>query len=374
MSIRQLTVIHTHIFTAIAVGALLAGCASQAWNQPAIPPFENYPAVEVEDEDILGVSEEMLHFVQQQIPRESINASRAFSLAYSTMDPNLLNFRYDPSKTLSGEEAFRQKTGNCLSFSNMFVAMARTAGMKAWYQEVEVPQEWSSINDTLLVSRHVNAVVKDAYLEYVVDVSRKFRNEEVLSRKISDKEALAQFYNNLGADALVEKQLAKAYAYFVKAIETDPFASYIWSNLGVVYRRNGQTEAARASYQTALELDPEELVALNNLYGIYLEEGNEAAARDLQKRVERHRRKNPYYLQQLADTAMQEQRYDDAIKLLHRAIRLKEEDYRFHVSLAQSLALNGEDEEAQLSLDRARQLAPVGIEPDSIRLTEPGSP
>jgi len=207
----------------------------------------------------------------------------------------------------------------------------------------------------------------------VVDVSRKYRNEEVSSRRITDKEALAQFYNNLGADALVENQLAKAHAYFVKAVETDPFAAYIWSNMGVVYRRNGQTEDAKAIYQTALNLDSEELVALNNLYSIHMEQGNEAAARDIQKRVERHRRKNPYYLQHLSVQAVEEQRYDDSIKLLRRAIRLKEEEYRFHVSLAQSLALNGETVKAQQSLQRAKELAPSRRELDAINLTELGS-
>jgi len=360
-------------FTAMAACFLMAGCVSQTWERPAIPPFENQPPYVVKDEDILSVSPEMLQFVDRHTPRDMRNTSKAFALAYATMDPNFLDFDYDSSKTLSGEDTFGQRTGNCLSFSNMFIAMARAAGMKAWYQEVEVPQEWSSINDTLLVSRHVNAVVKDVYLEYVVDVSRKYRNDEVLSRRISDKEAQAQFYNNLGADALVANQLAKAHAYFAKAIETDPFAAYVWSNMAVVYRRNGQAEDAKAIYLTALDLDSEELVALNNLYSIYIEQGNEADARDMQKRVERHRRKNPYYLQHLSVLAVEEQRYDDSIKLRKRAIRMKDEEYRFHLSLAQSLALNGETAAAQLSLERAKQLAPANRELDAISLTELGS-
>ncbi len=351
----------------------MAGCAGQSWQQPGIPALENQPPYEVQDEDILSISQEMLGFVDQHTPRDMRNSSRAFALAYATMDPNFLDFNYDPSQTLSGEDTFERKTGNCLSFSSMFIAMARAAGMNAWYQEVEVPREWSSVNETLLVSRHVNAVVKDLYLEYVVDVSRKYRNEEVSSRRITDKEALAQFYNNLGADALVENQLAKAHAYFVKAVETDPFAAYIWSNMGVVYRRNGQAEDAKAIYRTALNLDSEELVALNNLYSIHMEQGNEAAARDIHAQVERHRQKNPYYLQHLSGQAVEERRYDDSIRLLRRAIRLKEEEYRFHVALAQSLALNGETGEAQQSLERAKELAPSRRELDAINLTELGS-
>lgn len=372
MSIRHFTNTGLFFYCAMAAAVLQTACATQTWTKPAILPLENQVPYEVTDLDILSVSEEMKEFVSRHVPVDLTGSSKAFALAYASMDPNFLDFAYDPSKTLGAEDAFAQKAGNCLSFSNMFIAMAREAGMKAWYQEVEVPTEWSSVNETLLVSRHVNAVAKDAYMEYVIDVSKRFRAEDVTSRRITDKEALAQFYNNLGVDALIENQLNVAYAYFVKAIETHPESAFFWSNLAVVYRRNGQTEDAEATYLAAIRLDGDEAVALNNLYSIYTEQGNEAAAQEMHSRVERHRRKNPYYLQQLSVEAINEGRYDDAIKLIRQAIKIKEEEYRFHVTLASFLALNGEDDAARSSLERARQLAPSSSEQNEIELIQFG--
>jgi len=372
MSNWRITYIDTRFIYAIATAVLLTACAAQTRPTAAILPLENQIPFEVEEQDILGVSEEMRQFLGRHIPDHLRGASKAFTLAYSSMDPNFLDFEYDPAKTLGAEDAFAQKTGNCLSFSNMFIALAREAGMKAWYQEVEVPTEWSSVNETLLVSRHVNAVAKDEYMEYVIDVSKKYRAEETTSRKISDREALAQFYNNLGVDALIENQLAVAYAYFVKAIETHPDGAFFWSNLAVVYRRNAQTEDAEATYLNAISLDANETVALNNLYSIYTEQGNEAAARKMESRVDRHRRRNPYYLQQLSVAAVDEGRNDDAIKLIRRAIKIKEEEYRFHVTLASYLALSGEDDAALQSLERARQLAPSASALDDIELIDFG--
>jgi Flp pilus assembly protein TadD len=372
MSNRQLTYSGIRFFCAIAAAILLAACAAQTWTKPTIAPLENQLPFEVADQKILGVSEEMRQFLDLHVPNNLNRTSKAFALAYASMDPNFLHFDYDPSKTLGAEDAFAQKTGNCLSFSNMFIAMAREAGMQAWYQEVEVPTEWSSVNETLLVSRHVNAVAKDTYMDYVIDVSRKYRAEETTSRKISDREALAQFYNNLGVDALIDSQLPAAYAYFVKAIETYPNRAFFWSNLAVAYRRNGQTGDAEATYLTAIRLDSDETVALNNLYSIYTEQGNEAAARELRPRVARHRRKNPYYLQQLSVGAVEEGRYDDAVRLIRQAIRIKEEEYRFHVTLASYLALSGEEDKALKSLERARQLAPSASALDEIELIEFG--
>jgi len=372
MSNRQLTNSGIRNHCAIAAVILLAGCAAQTWTEPTIAPLENQVPYRVANQNILGVSEEMKQFLDKHLPRNMKGKSKAFALAYASMDPNFLDFDYDPAKTLGAEDAFAQKTGNCLSFSNMFIAMAREAGMQAWYQEVEVPTEWSSVNETLLVSKHVNAVANDTYMDYIIDVSKNYREEETTSRRISDEEALAQFYNNLGVDALIDNQLSAAYAYFVKAIRTHPDGAFFWSNLAVVYRRNGQTKDAEATYLTAIRLDSDETVAINNLYSIYTEQGNETAAREMKSRVERHRRKNPYYLQQLSVEAVDEGRYNDAIKLIRRAIRIKEEEYRFHVTLASYLALSGEDDAALQSLERARQLAPSASALDDIELIDFG--
>ena len=329
----------------------------------------------VADVDPLQVSEEMLQFLEQHLPRDTASHSKAFTLAYTTLDPYLLAFKYDPSITLSAEEAFRKKTGNCLSFSNLFIALARAAGLKAWYQEVEVPQNWSNINETLLIGKHVNAVVegsgsKFVRSHYVVDVSREGLADESTSHKISDDEARAQFYNNLGADALVDEELAEAYAYFAKGIETAPGISYIWSNLGVVLRRNNQPEDAKSTYLVALELNPGDLVALNNLYSLYLEEGNESEAKNVHARVERHRHLNPFYLQQLSTEAVEEQRYDDAITLLKQAIKIDGNEYRFHLALARTLLLDGNEKAAQLSLNRAKQLAPADRKLSNVELIQ----
>ena len=150
----------TRILTVLMVCALMPACASQTWNQPAIAPLENLPSYTVADVDILQVSPEMMEFLEAHIPSGMRGTDKAFTLAYAMLDPYLLGFRYDPAITLGAEDAFVQKSGNCLTFSSLFVAMARAAGLRAWYQEVKVPPNWSNINETLLVNLHVNAIVQ----------------------------------------------------------------------------------------------------------------------------------------------------------------------------------------------------------------------
>jgi Flp pilus assembly protein TadD len=152
-----------------------------------------------------------------------------------------------------------------------------------------------------------------------------------------------------------------AHAYFRKAIATDPSVAYVWSNLGVTLRRNEQTADAVMAYRTALRYEPDQAVALNNLYAIYEEDGNLDAAAEMKRRVERNRQRNPYYLIYLAETAIEERRYEDAITLANRAIGIDDGEYRFYFTLAQSQHLAGRTRVARASLDRARELAPPDL-------------
>ena len=141
---------------------LASACATQQEiDLPPIPPLLNQPTYDIESVDLLGMSNEMQQFVETHMGHRLGSESRAWSLAYAMLDPWVLDFTYDPSVTLTAREAFRTRRGNCLTFSNMFIAMAREAGLPAWYREVEIEPEWSSIDDTLLVSLHVNAATRD---------------------------------------------------------------------------------------------------------------------------------------------------------------------------------------------------------------------
>lgn len=370
MAHRQFCIRCSRLFGMVTVSMVISACAVQTQRTTAIPPLENQPHIEIENVDLLGVSASMKRFIGNYAPKDMANGRKAWNLAYAALDPILFNFDYDPSLTLTAADTFNRRAGNCLSFSNMFVAMAREAGLKAWFQEVKLTPEWSNINETFLVSMHVNAVVQDARSEYVVDVSGAKRAKWVRIRRLSDAEAEAQYYNNYGADALVKNDLATAFAYLVKAIRTAPDTSYIWSNLGVVYNRNGQAEDAKRAYAVALEINSAEIVALNNLHTIYVHEGDLVRAERLSSRVERHRLKNPYYLHRLSSQALDERRYEDAIALLKRAIKLDKEEYRFHFTLAHSLLLNGEKDAALQSLGQAKQLAPPDGKLDTFSLAE----
>ncbi len=342
---------------AVLLSALLPGCATI--DLPPVAPLEGHVLKSVANVDLHQISPPMRSFLQQYVAPYQSRADRSWALVWSLLDRNILPFDYDPQLTLTAGNTFDRGSGNCLAFSSLFIAMARAAGLDAWYQEVEVPPQWSSSNNTLLVSLHVNAVLEHRGDQWVIDVSGEKFTSSRRTRRISDDEALAQYYNNFGAEALTRDDLALAYAYFVKAIETEPVLAYLWSNLGVVYSRNGQVDAARRSYQAAIAINPAQSIAANNLFLIYQSEGDLEAARRLQAQVDRHRRKNPYYLYHLSTEAMAQGRYAETVDILDRAIQLNDKEYAFHYQRARAQVLNGDLENAGISLRKAIDLAPA---------------
>ena len=342
----------------LATGLMCACAVAPVHAPPDLPPLGSHNVPDIEIAELSAVSEEMQDFLANYVPRSMNIGKRAWTLAYLGADPHILGFRYNPSLTLTPAETFRQRTGNCLSFSLMLVAMARHVGVPARFEEAVLEPEYRTVNDTFINSRHITVLLGHGPHTYLVDVSGEVFGDDVRTRRIHDRDAAAQYYNNLGVDALLENDLPLAWAHFRQALETDPRQAFLWSNLGVVYNRSGQVNDAEWAYQTALSVDRRESIAANNLYVIYQQQGRPDEAARLEDRVRRHRMRNPYYLALLATEALQSEQYDDAIQLLRRSIKINGAEYRFHGALAQAHYLAGEHEEALSSLDMARSLAP----------------
>ena len=143
-----------------------------------------------------------------------------------------------------------------------------------------------------------------------------------------------------------------------RAIETESIALDPWINLGVIYGRNDQLDDAEFAFQRALQIEPRNLSAMSNLYEVYIEQKDLESAAELELRVERYRRKNPYYLLKLSDEALLEHQYEESISLLQKAIKQKKNDHKLHFALARTQYLSGEMADAESSLVRARELAP----------------
>lgn len=278
------------------------------------------------------LDDEMQAFAEFYAPDWMSDAKKAVSLQRAIMSTGALGMDYDPYATFSAADAFALQTGNCLSFTMLYYAMARYVGINAYINEVDVPATWDlKGNNTYVFFRHVNVRVKlRSGTDLVVDLDMDNFNDQYRQRKISEKNLTVQYFNNIGMESLSEGQYGRAFMNLRQAIRVDDSKAYVWSNLGTLYRRLKLFPEAEAAYLQALQKDGSHRTSLSNLARLYQQTGETEKAAQYEAKVAHYRSNNPYNRYHLAEEAYSAGDYDFALKEIKKAIRGFPEDHRFH--------------------------------------------
>jgi Flp pilus assembly protein TadD len=279
--------------------------------------------------ELLALDDEMEAFVARYTRDLRSQRGRLNQLHRAIRGNGVLNLQYDPYAEGSAAEAFHRGTVNCLSYANLFVAMAREAGLNARYQWVDVRPRWSRLGERVAVSLHVNVLVRvrDG-AEYMADIDPLRPGDITGTRVISDQDAQALYHSNIAMDALSEESLDQAWAHAVRAVQLAPKMGHLWVNLGAVYRRSGQHDAAEQSYLYALQLDSQDRSAMNNLVVLYELQGRADEQAHWQQRIARYQGSNPYYHAWLGDKAGEEGNWPLALTHYQEALSLARDDSR----------------------------------------------
>lgn len=360
--------INRFIVAVAAITVLSTGGSPAVWAEPTPSPEEllsgellgaaDDSTTPVTAGAVLALSDEMRQFLKENVNPGATDVFKLQQLIDAIMGTATFGLEYDEN-TRSAAETFRLQLGNCLSFSAMFVALARGVGLKAEFQEVDIPPDWSMRKDVFVLNRHVNVnVYLGAAGTHVVDFNISDFKSTYDVDTISDRRAIAYFYNNLGVEKMQDGDTVGAVTYFRGAIvETNRDFSPAWTNLGTLYRKYGHFKHAEAAYEQALKADKRDTVAMSNLVRLYEFMGDPQKAEIYQKRVEEHRMRNPYFRFSLAREAFFDRDYETAVKHLKVAIREHKNDDEFYFLLGQCYLMRGDEKEARKWTVRAEEVA-----------------
>jgi len=309
----------------VAVGALLglAACAStsgppsytkEAWDaavrERGLDPLQViYP---------FAVTPRMEDWAREAMTRGTGVLGRLAQLQRGLFDDDEFPFRYVEELTLPASEAFRRMEGNCLSFTSLFVALARSQGFAVRLVEVERVLEASREEGLVVINRHVVAGYPHGGKLYIYDFYENAESRYIGYRIADDVTASALVHTNLGARWLLDEVYAEALNQFILATRLDPGLASAWVNLGVVRRRLGDREGAFEAYRKALEASPGNASALTNLARLYSLQGRHEEAR-LALLAAARGFSSPYSLVALARLEADRGHYRDARKYLSRA-------------------------------------------------------
>lgn len=305
----------------------------------------------------LSISDEMIEFLDKHIMIIDNQNQRLRVLIESIFDRSVLNFEYSNNRTYTAAQAFAKRTGNCLSYTAMLVVMARYVGIPAYFQEVYDFSHWTQRGNVVVFNRHMNAVVvvegRRIEVDFDFSTDRRIRR----TRVVNDQRAQAHYYNNIGAEALIEKKYARAELRFKKAIDQDETFSPSWTNLGLLYQYKGNMSLAEQAYKKAIQLDKEDYTAQMNLAKLYKIQGKVEQAEKIKKQVEKYCRKNPFYHYSLGQSAFEQAKFGLAIQHFKRAIRRNAREPEFYARVAAAYYKQGNSSAAEKYLKKAGKLA-----------------
>lgn len=350
--------------------ALFAGCVALP-PDPTTDPIrasllsgelafgEPVSTTEIPDVDIVGVTEEMRQFIADEVGSARVPTTKFRRMFRGLTQQGYFNGTYIADSTRTAAQTFKQKSGNCLSYTSLFIALAREAGMDASFQVVSVPSSWDADSGYLIRYTHVNVVLRGfAYdtkygSDFSVDFNDVLPDPDYPRRPISDVEATSLFYANVSVQNMRAGDMRPAFVYLKKAIELSPGNADHWINLGAFYAKQDSNDAAVASYNVALSLDRGHRGAISGLGRTHQQLGNLEEAELYNSQVRRYRERNPYFHFAIAQSEYEQGRYQAALAAINTAIDLKFRTGRFHFLKGLTEYKLGDLEKAQVSFDRA---------------------
>ena len=317
-------------------------------------------------DDILALTPEMKRFIRARVRgghNDSVQADRLLSAMVAT---DLFPKGYYTDETLTATEVYQERSGNCLSYTSLYIAFARHIGVDARFQVAHIPQVWTSVSGFLVKGRHINVLIRDKGTPrdqwLTVDFNQIAADKGTPHRTVSDNFALSSFYNNIAVDHLYASRFQESLHAMRAAINVYPKNTDAWTNLAALYSSLDKREPSIAAYEVALSIDPKHESALTGLEQGYKLLGNTELADHYHSVLAERRQRDPYYHFALAQAAYTNGDYEGSKDSIKRALELNERPAGFHYIHGLAQYKLEDYENALVSLTRAtkrrRQLLP----------------
>jgi tetratricopeptide (TPR) repeat protein len=308
-------------------------------------------------ENPFAINEGIKQFLDKNINHGAEPLQELQNLVNLVFEKNALHFMYQPV-TRTASETFDNHGGNCVSFAFLLIGMSRHLGLDARFRETDMDPLWSLSGTIPRLDGHVDVAVRIGAQEYIVDLLPAVNAIRIGGRTVTDRRAIAHFWNNRGAEKLGANEYEQAMACFHKALESDPKASFVWDNIGVTQSILGNEEEAVHSYKQALRISKDDLVAMSNLSALYERNGRINEARQYQAKIRSFEEKNPYYHFALGLQAYQAGHYAESVNQLRIASKLQSSDPTFYLAMAKGYVRLGDLKRAGQSIELALKHAP----------------
>lgn len=346
-------------FLLLLLVALLGGCTQYEPFDSVGELREEYAertdVAEAEDLHVpFELDDEIRAYLDERLkpaPREEFRVEQVNDFIFRK-----IGLEYSLYPTRNAVETYQSRQGNCLSFVNLFVGVARHQRLNPFYVEVNDFQRWRHQDGMILSQGHivagmyVNGELRTYdFLPYRPKSYKEFN-------PIDDITAAAHYYNNLAAEALIDDDIETTERNLKLALDLKPTFEKALNNLGVLRARQGDQAAALAAYRKGLESDDRNVPILSNLARLYQQMGDLEQAEEAMAKIEGAQTTNPFYFIYRGQLALGRGEADEALQYMRRAFRIDTEIPEVHVGLAEAYLALGDIPKARHHVERALKL------------------
>jgi tetratricopeptide (TPR) repeat protein len=278
-------------------------------------------------------------------------------LQEALFDSNRFPFAYQAGGTFTAAEAFYLRKGNCLSFTNLFVALGRSLDVPVTTALVLRIQSSEQEGDLIVVNTHVVALLLSGSRRILYDFDRSRRNQPTAIQGLDDLWITALYLNNRGAEELRAGRNDSADTFFEDAVKLAPRLAAAWGNLGVARRRLGHIARAFDAYRRALALEPNNPTILSNLAALYSSLGHPEEA-DAALMAANISKASPHVLIVRGYLELTRGELVEAGRLFRRARRAEPRAPEAYVALARLEIARSHPDRAERYLRKALDLQP----------------
>ncbi len=198
----------------------------------------------------------------ERVVRRGLDSDRIRTLVDALSSPKGFGLTYTWAVHNSAAATLEGGGGTCMGLASLLVGLSRGIGIPAYYVDASRNPERREEVEVNVVAGHIGALVYTKEGPLVVDFTGELMRG-YRYRRMSDLEAAAHYYNNLGYELIhLAEEAGQPIPWqdvsrqFARATRIAPGFARAWNNLGVASVRLGQFDRAERSYQQALRLEP----------------------------------------------------------------------------------------------------------------------
>ncbi len=363
---------------AAALCAALTGCASH--ERPAgfaLSPEQWRAGVARRGADAVEVPNPMsatpaMMAAAKELGGAGTDEEKLGRLRTALLDGRAFTFEYERSATFSAADAFVNRRGNCVSFTNLFIALGRSLGIRLQAALVTRHLVSEREGDLIITYNHLVAIHPLVFGQRFVVFDFYQMAEEPGGRftLLDDFSVAAIRASNDGVAHLGRNEHAQAEHDFEVAVRLAPQLGPLHANLGLAKWRGGDVAGAFAAFQRGLEAEPRCAPLLQNLAALYVDQRRPAEARAALAALDVSQA-SPYALIVRGDFEMRAGNVKGAIRNYRDAAGLDEKLAAPWLAIARAELARGRPDAARKAAKKALKREPANPEALGLAKAEP---